>query len=116
MTPYPPGTATMFRLLSVLILILPLTARADEKPRHLLYVVTPGIRNSLEYGGAGILVFDRDKDFAFVKRIATPASAQQKPENVKGVSACAATKRLYFSTLTHLYCLDLLSDKTLWEK
>ena len=42
--------------------------------RHLLYVVVPGIRNYLEFGGAGILVFDRDQDFQFVKRIATPAS------------------------------------------
>jgi DNA-binding beta-propeller fold protein YncE len=105
----------MFRLLSI-VLLLPMTVRADEKSRRLLYVVTPGIRNQLEYGGAGILVFDGTRDFAFVKRIATPASAPQKPENVKGVCACAATKRLYFTTLTRLYCVDLVSEKTLWDK
>ena len=77
---------------------------------------TPGIRNYLEFGGAGILVFDRDRDFAFVKRIETPASRRAKPENVKGICACAATKRLYFTTLSRLSCLDLVSDKTLWEK
>jgi hypothetical protein len=104
------------RLFSCLIFLLPLAASAEEKPRRLLYVVTPGIRNYLEYGGAGILVFDRDQGFAFVKRIATPASARPKPENVKGVCACAATKKLYFSTLTHLHCVDLVSEKTLWEK
>src|SRR5204863_6304470 len=86
------------------------------KERHLLYVVTPGIRNYLEFGGAGIAVFDMDKNHAFVKRIKTPASQVKNPENIKGVCACAATQKLYFTTLTKLYCLDLLTEKTLWEK
>ena len=29
---------------------------------------------------------------------------------------CAVTGRLYFTTLTKLYCLDLNTEKTLWEK
>ncbi|MBY0526694.1 MAG: hypothetical protein K2R98_25075 [Gemmataceae bacterium] len=91
-------------------------ARTAEGERRLLYVVTPGIRNYLQFGGAGILVFDIDKDYAFVKRIDTPAAKEEKPENIKGVCACAATKRLYFSTLTKLYCVDLATEKTLWEK
>jgi hypothetical protein len=37
------------------------------------------------------------------------------PDNIKGVCACAATKRLYVTTRSKLYCLDLLSEKTLWE-
>ncbi|MCI0641014.1 MAG: hypothetical protein L0Y72_18725 [Gemmataceae bacterium] len=84
--------------------------------RHYLYVVTPGIRNYLEFGGAGVLVFDMDNGHRLVKRIHTPASKAEKPENIKGVCACAETKRLYFTTLTKLYCLDLVSEKTLWEK
>src|SRR5262249_58567728 len=84
--------------------------------RHFLYVVAPGIRNYLEFGGAGILVFDRDRGHSFVKRIQTPASREKKPENIKGVCACAATRKLYFTTLKKLYCLDLVSEKTLWEK
>jgi sugar lactone lactonase YvrE len=84
--------------------------------RHLLYVVAPGIRDLLEFGGAGILVFDMDHDHAFVKRIETPASRADKPLNIKGVCACSATKRLYFTTTQKLYCLDLVSEKTLWEK
>jgi DNA-binding beta-propeller fold protein YncE len=94
-------------------------AAADERKaeeRHYLYVAAPGIRNYLEFGGAGILVFDVDRDHAFVKRIETPASKLEKPENVKGICACAATKRLYFTTLKKLYCLDLVTEKTLWEK
>src|SRR5262249_48518438 len=36
--------------------------------------------------------------------------------NIKGVCACARTKKLYFTTLTRLYCVDLVTEKTLWEK
>jgi DNA-binding beta-propeller fold protein YncE len=84
--------------------------------RHFLYVATPGIRNYLEYGGAGILVFDMDRDHAFVRRIETPASRLPKPENIKGVCAHAGNRKLYFSTPTKLYCLDLITEKALWEK
>ena len=90
-------------------------AHAQEKKRY-LYVVAPGIRNYLEHGGAGILVFDIDNNHKFVKRIKTAASAEKKVENIKGVCANARTKRLYFTTLTKLYCVDLVSEKTLWEK
>ncbi len=89
---------------------------SKSKERHFLYVVAPGVRNALEFGGAGILVFDIDNNHKFVKRIATPASQLHKPENIKGVCACAGTRKLYFTTLTKLYCLDLVSEKTLWEK
>ena len=88
----------------------------DGSERHLLYVVAPGIRDYLEFGGAGILVFDMDHDHAFLKRIETPASAKPKPKNIKGVCAHAATNRLFFSTLTTLYCLDLKTEKVIWEK
>ena len=37
-----------------------LIAEALEAERHFLYIVEPGIRNYLEFGGAGILVFDID--------------------------------------------------------
>lgn len=38
---------------------------------HLLYVAEPGIRNYEEYGGVGLLVFDIDQDYKFVRRIPT---------------------------------------------
>jgi DNA-binding beta-propeller fold protein YncE len=91
-------------------------ADADKAERHFLYVVAPGIRDYLEFGGAGILVFDQDRGHSFVKRIETPASRAEKPENIKGVCACAATRKLYFTTLKTLSCLDLISEKTTWEK
>ena len=61
--------------------LFPCQARASEpvgKERHLLYVAAPGIRNYLEFGGAGILVFDMDNGHKFVKRIETPASKIEK--------------------------------------
>src|SRR5258707_9567614 len=91
-------------------------ARAAMNDGRYLYVVEPGIRNYLEFGGAGILVFDVDKGHKFVKRIQTSASQEKKPLNIKGVCACAATKRLYFTTLTKLYCVDLVTEKSVWEK
>jgi DNA-binding beta-propeller fold protein YncE len=110
----------MFRrilLVLVVVLIGAATGRAQEtKQKRYLYVAAPGIRNYLEFGGAGILVFDIDNEHKFVKRIKTPASDMMKPENIKGICGCAATKLLYFSTLTKLYCVDLLTEKTLWEK
>jgi hypothetical protein len=88
--------------------------RVEE--RHLLYVAVPGIRNYLEFGGAGILVFDMDRNHALVKRIETPASRLPEPENIKGICANAKTHKLYFTTPTKLYCLDLTTEKTEWEK
>jgi DNA-binding beta-propeller fold protein YncE len=108
----------VFALLIALLLV-PSPARAQaaqDKQKRYLYVVAPGVRNYLEFGGAGILVFDIDNNHKFVKRIKTPASAEAKPLNIKGVCANALTKRLYFTTLTKLYCVDLLTEKTLWEK
>jgi len=102
--------------LSLLPFVLSPARAADAGERHLLYVVAPGIRDYLQFGGAGVLVFDMDRGHQFVKRIDTPASRVSKPENIKGVCANAGTGKLYFSTPTKLSCLDLRSEKTLWEK
>jgi hypothetical protein len=104
-------------------------ARTDAQPargkkeRHLLYVAEPGVRNYTKFGGAGILVFDMDNAHKLVRRIDTPASKRksnfvghQDVENIKGICACTSTGKLYFTTLTRLYCVDLKTDKTLWEK
>ncbi len=98
-----------------LLLLSSLVLAADEAPKRYLYVVTPGIRNYLEFGGAGILVFDIDEGHKFVRRIETTGSREPQPNNIKGVCASAVTGRLYFTTTKKLYCVDLLTDKTLWE-
>jgi DNA-binding beta-propeller fold protein YncE len=105
----------VFAIMIALVAIGSASAQ-EKKQQHYLYVVAPGIRNYLEHGGAGILVFDVANNHKFVKRIKTPASEEAKPINIKGVCGSAVTKRLYFSTLTKLYCVDLLTEKTLWEK
>lgn len=90
--------------------------RRATTPRTLLYVALPGIRNYTELGGAGVALFDTAEGYRFVRRIETPASQAPQPENVKGIAACAATGRLYFTTLTTLYCVDLRSEQTLWSR
>jgi len=91
------------------------TAAAGE--RRFLYIATPGIRNYVRYGGVGVLVFDIDKNYKFVRRIPTwSVPAGQEPENVKGVCASAAAGRLYVSTIRRLLCLDLTNDRIVWDK
>ena len=99
---------------------LALTARAvtaGAGRRRLLYVAEPGIRNYVDYGGVGVLVFDVGTNYRFVRRIPTWDVAQgQEPENVKGIAASARTGRLYVTTLRHIACFDLLTDRLLWDK
>src|SRR5688572_17371871 len=98
------------------LLSLSRAATAEDPPvRRYLYVVCPGIRNYLEFGGAGILVFDIDGGHKFVRRIQTPPSRSPMPDNIKGVCAHAATGRLYFTTRSKLVCLDLVSEMIAWE-
>ncbi len=69
------------------------TARADEADNRYLYVALPGIRDYLEYGGQGIVVFDIDHGHKFVKRIATAGLRPDgSADNVKGI--CASARRV----------------------
>ncbi|MEO6786286.1 MAG: hypothetical protein ABI318_09160 [Chthoniobacteraceae bacterium] len=89
---------------------------AAEGESRLLYVATPGIRNYLEWGGHGVLVFDMDHGHKFVKRIPFGGLDEKGvPRNVKGVCANAAAHRLFISTTHTLSCLDLVTEKVLWE-
>jgi DNA-binding beta-propeller fold protein YncE len=82
-----------------------------------LYVATPGIRDYLEYGGHGVLVFDIQHGHKFVKRIPFAGVDESgRPLNVKGIAGSAKTQRLYVTTTRTLTCFDLLSGKVLWEK
>src|SRR5439155_25359029 len=82
-----------------------------------LFVAVPGIRDYTEHGGVGILVFDIDHGHRWLKRIPTWDTPPGKtPEAVKGICASAKTGRIYLSTPTRLLCLDLLTEKRLWEK
>jgi DNA-binding beta-propeller fold protein YncE len=85
--------------------------------RHLLYVAEPGIRNYVEYGGVGVLVFDMDHGYRFVRRIPTfEVPKGREPENVKGIAADAHTGRLYVTTIARLAAFDLATDKLIWNR
>lgn len=109
--------------LAVLVASL-LAGRAGAEVRHLLYVAVPGVQNhypdnnyNLRYGGIGIIVFDMDHSYKFVKRIPTwKLDAGQKVEIVKGIAADAAHRRLYLTTPTLLVAFDLATDKIVWQK
>lgn len=103
------------------------TTASAQSERHFLYVAEPGVRNYLAYGGHGLLVYDIDDHYKLVKRIPTAGFAAKHPPenrpladadvlNVKGICASAVTGRVYISTLRYMECIDLQSEKQLWEK
>jgi DNA-binding beta-propeller fold protein YncE len=90
---------------------------AARNERHYLYVASPGIRNYVEYGGVGLLVFDMDNGHKFVKRIPTfEVPAGTPAENVKGVAASAETGRIYITTPKRIAAFDLTTEKLLWNR
>lgn len=108
-----------FHWIALLAAISAIPAAGATPPQdgRYLYVATPGIRDYLEYGGHGILVYDIDHGHKLVRRIPSAGVDEKgQPLNVKGICASAATGRLYVSTLRTLMCFDLPTDKLLWEK
>ena len=94
----------------------PSVASASGEHRF-LYVAEPGIRNYVEHGGIGVLVFDVDNGHRFLRRIPTMSvPAGEQPENVKGIAASAATGRLYVSTIKRVLAFDLATDSLLWNR
>jgi DNA-binding beta-propeller fold protein YncE len=92
-------------------------AEAARDERHLLYVAVPGVRNYVEYGGVGVLVYDIADGHRFVKRIPTfEARDGLAPENVKGVAVSAQTGLLYVTTPKRLAALDLKSERLAWNR
>ena len=84
--------------------------------KRYLYVAVPGIRNYLEYGGHGILVYDLSDNYRLVKRIATGGlKADGTPSNVKGVAVSLATNSIYITTLEALQRIDLSTEKIVWQ-
>lgn len=101
----------LFVLAGLIAAVLP---AAEE---HLLYVASPGIRNYVEYGGVGILVFDIDHGYKFVRRIPTWSVPDgKKAENVKGIVASARTGIVYVTSLTRTIAIEAVSGKQVWDK
>jgi len=96
---------------------LPMASDPAAKPKHLLYVASPGIRNYVEWGGVGVLVFDVDDGYKLVKRIPTwTYKPGEKVENVKGFAVSAATGKMYVTNNNRTMALDIVSGKRLWDK
>jgi DNA-binding beta-propeller fold protein YncE len=88
-----------------------------QTEQHLLYVASPGIRNYTEYGGVGILVFDIDHGYKFVRRIPTwKVPDGDKVENVKGIAASAKTGLVYVTELERTIAIDAVTGKVVWDK
>src|SRR5258708_32397616 len=93
------------------------TFAAPDAEHHFLYVAEPGIRNYVEHGGIGILVFDIDRGYTFVRRIPTQdVPADSAPENVKAIPASAATGREYVTTLTRIMAFHLTPVCKTWAR
>jgi DNA-binding beta-propeller fold protein YncE len=100
------------RVFMSLMACLCIVTVANAQDKRLFYMTTP---DAAQGGGSGdgVMIFDIDHDHQFVRRIDIPSCK----EGVRGVNACAATGRLYITTSAHrLICLDLKTDKVLWEK
>jgi DNA-binding beta-propeller fold protein YncE len=119
----------MIHRLAIVLLVLvtallfwagkPTALPTESRPavKRMLYVAVPGVRNYLEYGGHGILVYDIDAGHKLIKRIPTRGFKDDgTPSNVKGVAVSVATNCIYITTLEALQCIDLATEKIVWEK
>ena len=111
---------TVFAVALCLIGLSGSTGRPEAAPsgeRHFLYAAVPGIRNYVEYGGIGLLVYDIDGGHRFVRRIQTfETGPGERPENIKGIAAHGPTGRLYISTPRRVAAFDLATDKIVWNR
>ncbi len=95
----------------------PVSRHNKSRVNKYLYVVVPGIRDYLEYGGHGILVYDITDNYKLVKRIPTGGLKENgTPSNVKGVAVSLSTNSIYITTLEALQRIDLATEKIVWEK
>jgi DNA-binding beta-propeller fold protein YncE len=90
---------------------------SGRSEQHLLYVATPGIRNYVEYGGIGLVVYDMDQGHRFVKRTPTfDIAPGAPPENVKGIAAHGPSGRVYISTPKRLGAFDAATGRRIWVR
>jgi DNA-binding beta-propeller fold protein YncE len=113
-----PGLLVIALSVSIVSIAPPrLPAAPGAMERHYLYVASPGTRNYVEYGGVGILVFDIDHGYKFVRRIPTwKVPEGREPENVKGIAASARTGRVYLTSLNRMIAIDAVSGRAIWDK
>src|SRR3954463_3704813 len=95
----------------VVCILLASPLAADESPlRRLLYVTSRDGAGGK--GDKGIYVYDIDNGHKLVKFIELPQLG-----GTRGACACAATGKMWISHGNdRLLCLDLKTEKVLWEK
>ncbi|MDB6171606.1 MAG: hypothetical protein JWL59_917 [Chthoniobacteraceae bacterium] len=79
----------------------------------LLYLASPDGAQPEGSTATGVLIFDVANGHKFVRRIDLPIFK----EGIRGFCANARTHRAFYSTTNHtLGCIDLETDKVVWEK
>ncbi len=87
-----------------------LSAGAAEN--RFLYISTPDGAQEGGRSGNGILIFNMDDGFRFVRRI----QIDHFKEGIRGFTGHAKTHRIYYSTTSRrLGCFDVETDRVLWE-
>ena len=100
------------KLAPLLLASLLFTTLAHTAEQHLLYMATPDGAQS-GGSGTGVLIFDIDDGHKFVRRIDLPVFK----EGIRGFCPNAKTHHAFYTTTNHtLGCLDLETDKIVWEK
>ena len=99
----------------------PAVAASETKPLdgRYLYVAVPSLGRQPERGGRGLLIFDIDHGHKFVRRLpmaGLAADGSGRLLSTKGIVASEKTNRVWVSTTEGLMCVDLLTERLLWEK
>jgi DNA-binding beta-propeller fold protein YncE len=104
-----PTRGILLTALPLLLLGTPSLLPAAPAEQHLLYVTVPDGAGGSK--GRGIYIFDIENGHKLVRQIDIPDIG-----GTRGVCASPVTARLYYAHgNTRLACLDLLTDKKLWE-
>jgi len=103
-------------LIWIIALFLPvatLTFGADRSTKRYLYLASPDGAQEEGRSGTGILIYDIDDGFKFVRRIDIPIFK----EGLRGLAGNLKTHSVYYSTSNRrLGCFDLEKEKIVWEK
>ena len=88
-------------------------ALADEKLRRYLYAATPDGAQMESASGMGLLVFDIDDGFKFVRRI----QGLKLQGGTRGLTGSTEARALFYSTTDRgMGRFDLEAEKVVWEK
>ena len=103
----------MKRLTLLIALVLSGICQAGDKLQRYLYAATPDGAQIESASGMGILVFDIDNGFKFVRRI----EGAMLKGGVRGLTGTTDARALFYGTTDRrMGRLDLETNKVVWEK